>query len=785
MAYSTDALALTPRHYWRMGAASGAETDLGSGGANLTVSGATRDVTSPALGADDDGQCTFDGVNDYASADLSLQAATSITLAGWITVGSYANDDRMGLEYSPNPNSNAGFSLDIGNSTGGEANSISVSITGAGGSNRYRRTFSRDLLPAGEQHHLALVLGTAGSITVYVDGEPAATNLADGGTPGGTFPDTTLYLASRAATNLWCPVSWDELLVFTRALSSDDVAALALVPGVGPATLYVDADHSGASDAGNREAAQNPATPLVTIQRAVTLAVSGDTIEIVKAATTYAAFDAASEDTGATNITIRGSAGGTNRPSITRWTMVDRDGWTVEDVITDGTAGEPARMYRSTNLTFRRWHAKQGGAEFLHWTGLMLFEDCDVEAPYSPGAAGAYMNGVGFRVGSQYTLDAFNANDLTFRNCRFSNIGGEDAIELAGLAADSHTGTILVENCSFQDIAQGGSGAHTDGIQSGGCDTLIVRACRFENVDSMIIASDGFINNLTIENCLFIGDETSGFSVQLSGVRSATIRHNTWANSRFGGLRWFLNNNNVDSPARLVYNNIIDSYFVNDGWEPAIGEQFNNVIITGPRTASDIEGFPEFGTSADTDWELANSPITSPGIDDGATVSGSPSTDRLGRPREGQPDCGCHESAAATAVTPQARPPYVLALFPADGATGVARGTTVTASLLPVPGSSIDEATVTSSTFRVTDPDGYQVPATVTLGGIDGSGRQMLTLEIEGILYPRVLFTTRLDGVQDDQGSTAAVRTSAWRTIGPEGPAVGAVNAGWTVGALA
>jgi hypothetical protein len=774
MAYHDTVSALTPRHYWRMGASSGAETDLGSGAANLTVSGGTRDVASAGIGADDDGQITFDGVDDFASATLSLQSATTITIAGWITVGSYGTDDRMGLEYSANPNSNAGFSLDIGNSTGGETDTVSVSLTGAGGTGRRRVTFPRSALPAAEQHHLALVLGMSGSISVYIDGAAVSTTLRDGGNPGGTFEDTTLYLASRGGANLFCPVSWDELVVFTTGLSADSISALAIQTPAGAATLYVDKDNAGASDGGGRTQAQNPATPLASIQRAINLSITGDTIVIVKAETPYAEFIASTNETSATDVTIRGSIGGTGRPTIVRWTLVDCDTWTIQDVVTDGDSANPPRMYRSTDLTVYRWHARTGGAEILHWTGTIRLEDCDIEAPVDPDQPSQYMNGVGLRLGAQYTIDAFNADDFQFIRGSMTNVGGEDGFQL-NFGNNSLNGEVLIDGAHFEGIKQGGV-AHTDAIQSTGCRRLVVTNCDFTDVDSMIIASDDFIDELVIENNLFVGSTESGFSVQLSGIRNGRIGHNTWAQSRFGGIRRYIGNasggtNEVDNPTWLVYNNVIDRLDVNDGVTLTSGQQFNNVIIVGPKTATDIDGYPEHGSSPDTAWELSNSPNVSPGINAGATVTGAPATDRLGRARIGAPDCGCHESNPAVLVTPYARAPYVIALTPESGSTGVDRGTDVTIELFPSPGETIDATSVTTSTFYVKGSNGTKLPAVATISAADGTGHQTLTLDINGSLYQFAGYTATASTGVEDTGGNGLASTQEWSfTIaGPSG----------------
>jgi hypothetical protein len=625
-------------------------------------------------------------------------------------------------------------------------------VNGPGG--KLRVTIDRALIPTGQFHHLAAILaiGGTGSIQVYVDGAPVSATIRDGSAPGGSaFASSTMYLASRGGASLFAPIIVDELAIFKRALTADEIATLALVPAHVAGTLYVDAGSGAASDAHTYDQARDPATPLVTINRAVVLAQTGDTIRVTKA-TKYAAFTATTDTTSAHGVTVIGAAGGTNRPVIDSMTLGDLVGWTFEDLILSGTPGASSFVYRGTNLTWRRCDFQQGGGQLLHWTGLYLFENCDIAAPWDQAHSTDFMTGVGFRISAQYTVDAFHADDVTFSGCHFHDVGGEDAIQLL-LGGGSHAGTVTVDRCHFERVQQGtGSGAHTDCIQSAGCHNLTVTACRFEESESMIIASDDFIDALVVENCLFIGSAISGYSTQFSGVRTATIANNTWARSRFGGLRFYVNGNPVGSRVRAIFNNVIDLYSIDDGWAPLTSEQHHNIIGAGPVTASDRQAFAEFGTSADTDYELATQPTPSPGVDQG-TSTGAPTLDRLGRAREGLTDCGCHESHAAQPVS-----------------VDVAGRANVSAALFPVPGQTINPATVTASTFYVTDPTGQHLPVvSVTVDGED-----VLTLNIDGELYPLVVYTATLTtGIADTQGSALAAPVSwTFRVAGPGGPAV-------------
>lgn len=802
MAYQDVILAMGPRHYWRMNGTSGVITDLGTGASDMTVTGATRDVASPILDADDDGQCSFDGSDDFAVAALSMQSATEATYIGIATVGSYSTDDRMGFEVSSNPNSNAGISLDLGNSTGGESGTVSLRVTGSGGGNAARRTFPQSEIPTGTQVPVAFRVGTDGTIEVFIAGQQVSTVLRDGGTPGGVFPDTDVYLASRAGANLFCPIAWDEFGVFTRYLDDDEIAAAHLVVAAGPGTLYVDADHPDASDtlvppfANLRAQALDPDSPLLTIQAGVNVVVSEDTIQVAKATAVYAGYTATNEETSATDVTILGpdSDDPDDWYSLERWTWVDRVRWSQRKFISDGTPGEAPRMYRTvcddSVVTISQWWAKQGGPEILHWTGHFQVDDPIIQAPWDSDYAGAYMTGAGFRLGSQYTLDSFHADDMTIRRPQFIDVGGEDAINIAALGNDSHTGTIRVEGAYFESVRQAvGATAHSDCIASAGCDRLEIIRPRFgPNCESFVIASDGYINQLVMESGLSEGNDISGFSIQLSGIRDLRLVHVTADKGRFGDVRIFNNNNPVEDPVRLIANNIIRKLDIDDGSSHSPAEQYGNLILVGPRTTADLPGFPEFGTSADTSYELANSGYTSPGINQGMTIPDPPTTDRLGRAIIGIPDVGCHESNPAVPVIPDPRGPYLLSTTPTGGATNAAQNASVTATLFPKPGETLDETTVTTSSAYLTDPTGTAIPAQVTIDPPDEDGYQLVTVNpkyqitptvSEGLLYPLVVYTAHLTAaIEDTEGSALTAASWAFRIQGPAGPAISRLASG-------
>ena len=122
------------------------------GGPTLGVPGAVAGDTDTAV--------RFDGVNDAATAPLTLCGRTAITLEFWMKWNAWANNDELAMEYTPNFNDNPGGFLVDPNSSYGSSRS------GSGrGASRNLSLFARPT--AGAWHHYAFVLehGRAGGRT--------------------------------------------------------------------------------------------------------------------------------------------------------------------------------------------------------------------------------------------------------------------------------------------------------------------------------------------------------------------------------------------------------------------------------------------------------------------------------------------------------------------------------------------------------------------------------------------------------------------------------------------
>jgi hypothetical protein len=131
----------------------------------------------------------------------------------------------------------------------------------------------------------------------------------------------------------------------------------------------------------------------------------------------------------------------------------------------------------------------------------------------------------------------------------------------------------------------------------------------------------------------------------------------------------------------------------------------------------------------------------------------------------------------------------VVSFSPANGASGVSRTVSPSVVLFPKPGETLDAATVTSSSVTLTDLDGHAIPvSSITVGALDGSGHQTVTLDPAGTLWQRVSYTFAITtAIQDTEGSPVGAAGVTWRTTGGAGPAIdagGGAASGWTVGAL-
>jgi YD repeat-containing protein len=211
--------------YWRLGDAGGSSTLIDSfGTANATVNGSPTLGVGGALSGDGDGAASFDGIDDAATANLSLSGTSKVTVEFWMKWNGFANDDDLAMEYTPNFNSFPGGFL-IDPNAPQEGGRFGVAI--GNGSARNNVFFARP--SAGQWHHYAFVMDSAAAaadqIRPYVDGKAVAFTKTASGTGGGNFANSSLHFMSRAASALFGAGSLDEVAIYNRALDAATIAA--------------------------------------------------------------------------------------------------------------------------------------------------------------------------------------------------------------------------------------------------------------------------------------------------------------------------------------------------------------------------------------------------------------------------------------------------------------------------------------------------------------------------------------------------------------------------------
>jgi PKD repeat protein len=207
--------------YWRLGEESGSVFADSVGPSPASIAGEPTLGVAGAISKDADKAARFDGVNDSASAAVDLSGKSAITVEFWLKWNSYANDDRLAMEFTNNFNETpGGFLIDPNSSYG----SFAVGI--GSGASRNTTLFARPT--AGQWHHYAFVLNTTASaaeeVVPYVDGEAVPYSKPESGSGAPSFANSTLNFMSRAGTGLFGAGDLDEVAIYGRALDGTTIA---------------------------------------------------------------------------------------------------------------------------------------------------------------------------------------------------------------------------------------------------------------------------------------------------------------------------------------------------------------------------------------------------------------------------------------------------------------------------------------------------------------------------------------------------------------------------------
>ncbi|MGC1165812.1 MAG: PKD domain-containing protein [Solirubrobacterales bacterium] len=208
-------------HYWRMNEAAGTTFADSAGSRPATTAGAPTLGVTGGVPNDADKAARFKGAPDAASAQIDLSGTPEITIEFWLKWNAYSSDDDLAMEFTNNFNDVAGgFIVDPNAPQLGGTFGVGISQ----GASRNNVFFTRPA--AGAWHHYAFSIDTtapgAEVITPYVDGDPVAYSKLDSGSGGG-FANSTLNFMSRATSNLFGEGDLDEVAIFKRALSAEEI----------------------------------------------------------------------------------------------------------------------------------------------------------------------------------------------------------------------------------------------------------------------------------------------------------------------------------------------------------------------------------------------------------------------------------------------------------------------------------------------------------------------------------------------------------------------------------
>jgi PKD repeat protein len=215
---STSGLA----HFWPMGETGGESLDDIFAGANATLTGGVS-LDEPGGMSEEPGahSVQFDGSSGAAHASVDLAGTHELTVEFWMKWSTYASDDHLALEFTPDFNEYTGGFLVDPDATPGSDFAVSI------GQSSSRNTVFFERPSAGAWHYYAFVINTEApaetQITPYVDGQPVTYTKTLTGTGAGNFANSTLFWMSRDASTLFGAGSMQDLAIYESALSKSAI----------------------------------------------------------------------------------------------------------------------------------------------------------------------------------------------------------------------------------------------------------------------------------------------------------------------------------------------------------------------------------------------------------------------------------------------------------------------------------------------------------------------------------------------------------------------------------
>ncbi len=230
-------------HFWPMGESSGSSFGDVVGEASATTVGGVTLGESGGLIGDASTSALFNGSSGAASASVDLSGTHELTVEFWMKWSSFASDDRLALELTPDFNEYSGGFLVDPDATPGSDFAVAI----GSGSSRNTVYFARP--SAGAWHHYVFVIDAEApvetQITPYVDGKAVSYTKTVSGTGAGNFANSTLFWMSRDANSLFGAGDMQDLALYASKLSLGTIQHHYEIGAGGPhasfASLPVDA----------------------------------------------------------------------------------------------------------------------------------------------------------------------------------------------------------------------------------------------------------------------------------------------------------------------------------------------------------------------------------------------------------------------------------------------------------------------------------------------------------------------------------------------------------------
>ena len=389
--------------------------------------------------------------------------------------------------------------------------------------------------------------------------------------------------------------------------------------GAAAATLYVDRTNPSCSDSGSGTST----VPYCTIGKGASVAVAGQTVEVVKASVYSEQVTPAHSGTSGSPIVFKADTTGVRVTGHTHgFTISSRSYVTVEGFTVKGTSGAGIYVSSSSNVTISGNVAKGAGLPDLNKTanGILLtgttssvvsnnqtFSNTNHGISLISGSTGNHVSGnTSFSNARGYQraaagIDIESPNNTVDRNITYSN--EDSGIQLTNGAS----GCVLVDNRSYSN------GDH-------GIDVL--------NSGSAVITSNSVYKNVTA------GINVEGTSSGASIANNIMVDNGISSPRTTGNLR-------VDANSKSGTTADYDVFFLHSGTEQIVWGTSFYTSVSSFQAAVHME---TNGLQRDPKWANASSGdlnllAGSPAIDSAISgASGETLTDAVGRPRVDDPN---------------------------------------------------------------------------------------------------------------------------------------------------